>query len=305
MTLAFRGQLKLGTRSSALALWQTDHVSERLRELSPGLDTRAMPLSTLGDRKADAVLADLGGSAFSSEIDQALTERRIRVAVHSLKDLPIADNPGIVTAAILSREDPRDALVGAGEGGLAALPSGARVGTSSPRRTAQLRAARGDLIVEPVRGNVETRISKAVEGPLDAVVLAVAGLKRLGLTEHVRELLPLEDFLPAPGQGALAVQCRQDDEEARALLELIDDPAVRAEVDAERAFLAGLGGGCSLPVGALARHVEGGRLELRGFVGALNGDETLSVSATGVDPVELGRSLAEEALGLGARDLLA
>ncbi|MCH7991363.1 MAG: hydroxymethylbilane synthase [Gemmatimonadetes bacterium] len=305
MTLAFRGQLKLGTRSSALALWQTDHVSERLRELSPGLDTRAMPLSTLGDRKADAVLADLGGSAFSSEIDQALTERRIRVAVHSLKDLPIADNPGIVTAAILSREDPRDALVGAGEGGLAALPSGARVGTSSPRRTAQLRAARGDLIVEPVRGNVETRISKAVEGPLDAVVLAVAGLKRLGLTEHVRELLPLENFLPAPGQGALAVQCRQDDEEARALLELIDDPVVRAEVDAERAFLAGLGGGCSLPVGALARHVEGGRLELRGFVGALNGDETLRVSATGVDPVELGRSLAEEALGLGARDLLA
>ena len=305
MTLAFRGQLKLGTRSSALALWQTDHVSERLRELSPGLDTRAMPLSTLGDRKADAVLADLGGSAFSSEIDQALTERRIRVAVHSLKDLPIADNPGIVTAAILSREDPRDALVGAGEGGLAALPSGARVGTSSPRRAAQLRAARGDLIVEPVRGNVETRISKAVEGPLDAVVLAVAGLKRLGLTEHVRELLPLENFLPAPGQGALAVQCRQDDEEARALLELIDDPVVRAEVDAERAFLAGLGGGCSLPVGALARHVEGGRLELRGFVGALNGDETLRVSATGVDPVELGRSLAEEALGLGARDLLA
>lgn len=305
MTLAFRGQLKLGTRSSALALWQTDHVSERLRELSPGLDTRAMPLSTFGDREADAVLADLGGSAFSSEIDQALTERRIRVAVHSLKDLPIADNPGIVTAAILSREDPRDALVGAGEGGLAALPSGARVGTSSPRRAAQLRAARGDLIVEPVRGNVETRISKAVEGPLDAVVLAVAGLKRLGLTEHVRELLPLEDFLPAPGQGALAVQCRQDDKEARALLELIDDPAVRAEVDAERAFLAGLGGGCSLPVGALARHVEGGRLELRGFVGALNGDETLRVSATGVDPVELGRSLAEEALGLGARNLLA
>jgi hydroxymethylbilane synthase len=130
-------------------------------------------------------------------------------------------------------------------------------------------------------------------------------LKRLGLTEHVRELLPLEDFLPAPGQGALAVQCRQDDKEARALLELIDDPAVRAEVDAERAFLAGLGGGCSLPVGALARHVEGGRLELRGFVGALNGDETLRVSATGVDPVELGRSLAEEALGLGARNLLA
>ena len=169
-----------------------------------------------------------------------------------------------MTAAILSRDDPRDALVSAHEGGLAALPGGATVGTSSPRRLAQLRTVRNDLTVEPVRGNVETRISKAIDGPLDAVVLAAAGLNRLGLTEHVTELLPLEDFLPAPGQGALAVQCRVEDEEARALLGLIDDAAVRAEVDGERAFLAGLGGGCSLPVGALGRHVEGGQLELRG-----------------------------------------
>lgn len=305
MRLAFRGQLRLGTRSSALALWQTEHVSKRLRDVSPGLHTHALPLSTLGDREAGAVLADLGGAAFSSEIDQALLERRIRVAVHSLKDLPIADNPGIVTAAILSREDPRDALVSSREGGLAALPSGARVGTSSPRRAAQLRAVRADVTVEAVRGNVETRISKAVDGPLDAVILAVAGLNRLGLTEHVSELLPLEDFLPAPGQGALAVQCQRDDEEVRTLLELIDDEAVRAEADAERAFLAGLGGGCSLPVGALARHVAGGRLELRGFVGERKGDATLRVSATGVDPVELGRALAEEAVRQGAKGLLA
>jgi len=304
MTPAFRGALLLGTRSSALALWQTDHVSQRLREASPGLATRAEPLSTLGDRKADAVLTELGGAAFSSEIDRALLDGRIRVAVHSLKDLPIRDNSGLVTAAILSRDDPRDALVSAREGGLAALPSGATVGTSSPRRLAQLRAVRRDLTIEPVRGNVETRISKAVDGPLDAVVLAAAGLNRLGLTKHVTELLPLADFLPAPGQGALAVQCRVDDDEAQALLGLIDDADVRAEVDAERAFLAGLGGGCSLPVGALARHVAGDHLELRGFVGALAGGESIRVSASGTDPVELGRSLANEALGLGAKKLL-
>lgn len=305
MTPAFRGELLLGTRSSTLALWQTDHVSQRLRDVSAGLDTRALPLSTLGDREVDAALTDLGGAAFSSEIDRALLEGEIRVAVHSLKDLPIEDNPGLVTAAILSRDDPRDALVSAHDGGLAALPRGATVGTSSPRRRAQLRAARNDLTVEPVRGNVETRVSKAVDGPLDAVVLAAAGLNRLGLTEHVTELLPLEGFLPAPGQGALAVQCRIDDDEARALLDLIDDAAVRAEVNAERAFLAGLGGGCSLPVGALGRYVAGGLLELRGFVGSLNGDESIRVSSKGLDAVELGRSLAEEALGLGATELLA
>lgn len=295
----------LGTRSSALALWQTEHVSGRLREASPSLNMRALPLSTLGDREVGAVLSDLGGAAFSSEIDLALLDGRVRVAVHSLKDLPIQDNTGIVTAAILSRDDPRDALVSTREGGLDALPSGARVGTSSPRRHAQIIAARDDLVVEPVRGNVQTRISKAVDGPLDAVVLAAAGLNRLGLTEHVSELLPTDMFLPAPGQGALAVQCREDDEEARALLDLIDDSAVRSEVDAERAFLSALGGGCSLPVGALARYVEGAPLELHGFVGALNGGESIRVSSSGEDPLELGRALAEDAFSLGARELLA
>jgi len=305
MTQAFRGELLLGTRSSALALWQTDHVYQRLREASPSLIARTLPLSTLGDREVGAVLSDLGGAAFSSEIDLALLEGRVRVAVHSLKDLPIQDNTGIVTAAILSRDDPRDALVSSHEGGLDALPSGSRVGTSSPRRRAQILAARDDLVVEAVRGNVQTRIAKAVEGALDAVVLAVAGLNRLGLTEHVSELLPTETFLPAPGQGALAVQCREDDDEARALLDLIDDAAVRNEVDAERAFLSALGGGCSLPVGALARNIEGALLELHGFVGALNGGESIRVSSRGEDPLQLGRALAEDAFSLGARELLA
>jgi hydroxymethylbilane synthase len=305
MPKAFRGKLLLGTRSSALARWQTDHVSRRLSEASPSLEVSALPLSTLGDREVDAVLSDLGGAAFSSEIDRALLDGRVGAAVHSLKDLPIQDNTGIVTAAVLSRDDPRDALVSALGGGLASLPSGAKIGTSSPRRRAQVLAFRDDLVVEPVRGNVETRISKAVDGPLDAVVLAAAGLNRLGLTEHVTELLSIETFLPAPGQGALAVQCREDDHETRALLALIDEPAVRAEVDAERAFLSALGGGCSLPVGALARHGGGSPLELRGFVGAVNGGESIHISASGEDPLELGRALAEHAFSLGARELLA
>ena len=174
-------------------------------EVSPSLAVRAVPLSTLGDREVDAVLSDLGGAAFSSEIDRALLDGRVGVAVHSLKDLPIKDNTGIVTAAVLSRDDPRDALVSTLEGGLASLPSGAKIGTSSPRRRAQVLAFRNDLLVEPVRGNVETRIAKAVKGPLDAVVLAAAGLNRLGRVEHIKELLSIETFVPAPGQGALAV----------------------------------------------------------------------------------------------------
>lgn len=304
MPSPLRGELLLGTRASALALWQADHISRLLSEVVVGLEPRPEPLSTLGDREVDAVLSNLGGAAFSSEIERALVEGRVRAAVHSLKDLPIQDRPGVVTAAILSREDTRDALISTRKGGLAALPSGAVVGTSSPRRRAQLKDVRPDLLVEPVRGNVQTRISRAVDGPFDAVVVAAAGINRLALTEHVSELLPLDDFVPAPGQGALAVQCRDDDDEMRALLALIDDASVRSEVEAERAFLQELGGGCSLPVGAWARPVSGDGLELRGYVGALAGGDSIRVSSRGDDPQELGRELAQEALRLGARELL-
>jgi hydroxymethylbilane synthase len=304
MTQPFREELLLGTRSSALALWQTDHVSKILREASPGVGARPFPLSTLGDRNLDAVLSDLGGASFSSEIDQALLDGRVRVAVHSLKDLPIEDNAGVVTAAILSREDTRDALVSARKGGLAQLPLGAKVGTSSPRRAAQLKAYRADLMIEAVRGNVETRMRKAIDGPLDAVILAAAGLNRLGFTRDIQELLSVDDFVPAPGQGALAVQCREDDSEVRTLLGLIDDKTVRKEVDAERAFLAALGGGCSLPVGALATSDGGDELELNGFVGAVDGSAHIRISRRGPDPLRLGRALADEAFRLGAREIL-
>ena len=304
MSTRFGGEMSLGTRSSALARWQTDHVSQRLSEVSPELRTSVVALSTVGDRRVDAVLSDLGGAAFSSEIHRALVAGEFRAAVHSLKDLPIKDVAGVVTAAILSREDPRDALVSGSRRGLAELPPGAKVGTSSPRRRSQIRAYRDDLQVEAVRGNVETRASKTLDGTLDAVVLAAAGLNRLGLQEKVTELLSLDDFLPAPGQGALAVQCREEDDEMRSLLALIDDGDVRRAVDAERSFLAALGGGCSLPVGALAELTSDGSLRLRGFVGALHGGDCVRVSATGRDPLELGRSLAEEAFALGARELL-
>ena len=304
MTQPVREKLLLGTRSSALALWQANHVSQMLRDAAPGVSARPLPLSTLGDRRLDAALSDLGGASFSSEIDQALLDGRVRVAVHSLKDLPIQDNPGIVTAAILSREDTRDALVSTNEGGLAGLPIGAKVGTSSPRRAAQLKAYRADLIIEALRGNVETRVRTAVDGPLDAVILAAAGLNRLGLTGDIQELLSVEAFVPAPGQAALAVQCREDDSDVRTLLGLIDDKTVRTEVQAERGFLAALGGGCSLPVGALATSQGGGLLELTGFVGAVDGSKQIQISRRGSDPLQLALALAAEACRLGARDIL-
>ncbi|MDE0899888.1 MAG: hydroxymethylbilane synthase [Longimicrobiales bacterium] len=304
MTQPVREELLLGTRASALALWQAEHVSKMLREASSGVCARPFPLSTLGDRSLDAALSDLGGASFSSEIDQALLGRRVRVAVHSLKDLPIQDNAGIVTAAILSREDPRDALVSSKKGGLAQLPIGAKVGTSSPRRAAQIKAYRADLIIKAVRGNVETRVRRAIDGPLDAVILAAAGLNRLGLTRDIQELLSVDDFVPAPGQAALAVQCREDDAEVRTLLGLIDDKKVRTEVQAERAFLAALGGGCSLPVGALATSAEGGALELTGFVGAVDGSAHIQISRRGSDPLPLARALAAEAFRMGAREIL-
>ena len=299
-------KIRIATRKSELALWQANHVAGKLVELAQVSDVTLVPLSTRGDEILDRSLQKIGGKGlFIKELEVAMQAGEADIAVHSMKDVPAEMPDGFCIATVLERASPADALVSAREGGLASLPGGARVGTSSPRRRAQILAFRDDLVVEPVRGNVETRVSKAVDGPLDAVVLAAAGLNRLGLTEHVREVLPIETFLPAPGQGALAVQCREDDQQARALLALIDDPEVRAEVDAERAFLSALGGGCSLPVGALARHVEGAPLELHGFVGALNGGESIRVSSVGEDPLELGRALAEEAFSLGARELLA
>jgi hydroxymethylbilane synthase len=290
-------QVRIGTRGSMLALRQTEAVVRAIRAAWPSVRCDVLPITTTGDRDLDRPIPAFGGKGvFTAEIEAALARGEIQLAVHSLKDLPTAKRPGLAIGAILRREDWADALVARGARGFASLPQGARVGTSSLRRAAQLRAARPDLQVESIRGNVETRLRKLDEGLFEAVVLALAGLRRVGLEARVTEPLPAEVMLPAPGQGALAVQCRDDDEAAARLLAPIDDAPTRAAVTAERAFLASLEAGCSAPVAALA-EVRDGRLEIQGLLATGDGSAVWRVSGSGdpEEPVELGTRLAREA----------
>ena len=296
--------LTFATRPSALARWQTDYVADLLRAAHPGLTIDIQVIVTQGDRILDKPLPAIGGKGlFTVELERALRDGRVDAAVHSLKDLPVEDAPGLTIGLTPPRADARDAIICPAGHTLDALPAGAVVGTSSPRRQAQLLAYRPDLTVKPIRGNVDTRIRKAREGQYDAIVLAAAGVIRLGLKDAVTQYLPLDVMLPAPGQGVLGVQCRADDERTLALLAAVEDPAARAAAQAERAFLAGLGGGCSIPVAAYARPVDGG-LHLTGLVASPDGRRTLRVEGTGDDPLALGRALAEEALVRGAAAIL-
>ncbi len=241
----------LGTRGSALALEQARRVAARL-----GRDVELRVVRGRGD-VSDGPLRELGDGTFVTALEDALRRGEIDAAVHSLKDLPTDERAGLVLAAIAEREDPRDVLLTRARGGLASLPSHARVGTGSPRRAAQLALLRPDLSFTDIRGNVDTRMRKVAEGEYDATVLALAGLRRLGVSLSDREILSLEEMLPAPGQGALAVQCRADDASAILWIAELDDPAVRDATAAERALLRGLGGSCELPLGAYARVVDG------------------------------------------------
>src|SRR5215211_5526977 len=234
--------LNFATRSSALARWQTAHVIRLLQNTWPTLECSEHIITTTGDRVLDRPLPEIGGKGlFTAELEEALLSGEVDAAVHSLKDLPVEEPPGIVIGAIPEREAAYDVLVSAEAWTLPNLPEGARVGTCSLRRTAQLLARRPDLTILPLRGNVDTRLRKVLNGEYDAIVLAAAGLTRLGLEAHITETLPLDMMLPAPGQGALAVQCRADDEETLRLLTAIHDPLTYAAVSAERAFLSGLG----------------------------------------------------------------
>jgi hydroxymethylbilane synthase len=288
-----RRTIRLGTRGSALARWQTEHVRDLLLHARKGLHAEMVVLTTSGDRSLDVPLAQMGGKgAFTAELEQALRDGAIDLAVHSLKDLPTTDSAGLVIGAIIARADPRDILITRGGHTLATLPAGARIGTSSRRRSAQLLRRRPDLTILDIRGNVDTRLRKALDadGPYDGVVLAQAGIERLGLVVQHVERLSDEVMLPAPGQGALAVQCR-DDADLLALLAPIDHEPTRLAVTAERGFLAGLGGGCATPISALG-VVEGNRLSLRGRVTRPDGREEMDVSG------ESGASLdAAHALG--------
>ncbi len=296
----------IGSRRSQLALWQTMHIVSLLQKKRPGLHCEVIPIDTRGDQILDTPLAEMPGKGvFTAELEKGLRERSIDLAVHSLKDLPVEDAPELSLGAITARADVRDVLVAREASTLAALPAGAVVGTSSPRRRLQILAARPDLEVRPIRGNVETRVGKVQSGAYDAAVLAAAGLVRLGMTGVIGEWLPLQLMLPAPGQGALAVQCRAVDPFIQELLAEIDDPAARAETTAERAFLSGLGGGCSAPIAAHAAASSGGNLALQGLVADRDGRQVIRVAGQGTDPADLGRRLAEEALAQGAGLLLA
>jgi len=296
----------LGTRGSALARAQAELVATALRSAWPGLEVAVRPIETAGDRTqaSGRPLPEIGGKGlFTEALERALREGDIDLAVHSLKDLPTAEAPGVVVGAICVREDPRDCVVARSGSALASLPSGAVLGTSSLRRLAQLRASRPDVEVRSIRGNVDTRIRKVREGEYDATVLAAAGVRRLGLENAVTEWLPLETMLPAPGQGALAVQCRAGDDEALTLLAAVDDPAARSETTAERAFLSALGGGCAAPVAAHGRVTASG-VRLDALVASLDGREIVRVRGEGA-VAEVGERLAREALDAGAGRILA
>ena len=296
--------LRFGTRASLLARTQTQTVVDSL-----GIAAETVLISTEGDRSSQ-LLTQLGGTGvFVSALREALLAGEIDVAVHSFKDLPTAPAAGITLAAVPVREDPRDALCSRDGLTLLDLPAGSKIGTGSPRRAAQLRALDLGLEIVAIRGNIDTRLGK-VGTDVDAVVLAVAGLKRVDLAEKISEILDPIQVLPAPAQGALAIECRADDPDALAVLAALDDPATRAAVTAERALLAGLEAGCSAPVGALAEVSEGddGQLEifLRGSVTAIDGTDAVRLSATGdVNSAEqIGRRLADELIELGANMMM-
>ena len=297
--------LRIATRKSPLALWQTEHVASRLRTLHPGLEIALVPLSTRGDEVLDRSLSRIGGKGlFLKELEEAMQRGEADCAVHSLKDVPMVLEPGFALPAILARADHADGFVSNAWDGIDALPPGARVGTSSVRRQAQLRARRADLRLLDLRGNVNTRLAKLDAGDYDAIVLACAGLQRLGFDARIRARLDAPDWLPAPAQGAIAAECREDDVATQALLAALDDAPTRSCVEAERALNRALDGSCQVPIAAYARHV-GGDLRLQALVGALDGR---IVRADGEGPAgeadALGRRVAQVLRDRGADALL-
>ena len=298
--------IRIGTRGSALALFQARQVADALRAALPERGCEVETIRSAGDRSPDAPIASLGTGAFTGALQQALLDGRVDAAVHSLKDLPVGPTPGVATIPVLERADPRDALIDRLNRSLFNLPPGARVGTSSPRRTAQLRRGRSDLDYLPIRGNVDTRVRKVADGEYDAVVLAAAGLLRLGLTERVTEFFSPRAVAPAPGQGALAVQVRSDDEELLAAAGLLRHEPTAAAVEAERWVLRAAGAGCLIPIGAYGEVGADGALSLFAAVTSLDGAEAYRAEVNGPveDPCVTGRAAYAALLEEGAGALL-
>lgn len=292
------------TRPSKLARWQTNYVIQLLQQAVPDLVCEIIVITTRGDKELDKPLPDIGGKGlFTQELETELLSGHVCAAVHSLKDLPVENTAGLTVGAIPVRVDPRDVLVCPQSYSLEELPSGAVIGTSSLRRQAQVLRHRPDLKIESIRGNVDTRIRKVEEGQYDAAVMAGAGITRLGLGKHIATWLPLSIILPAPGQGALGIQCRADDKTTLAILKIISDIDTAKSVRAERAFLLALGGGCSIPVGAHA-EIKNGAIAMQGLVAATDGTRVIKVSGQGEDPQVLGKQLAQKALTQGAGEML-
>jgi hydroxymethylbilane synthase len=295
-------KLRIGTRGSLLALWQAEHVKGLLT--ARGHEVELHKITTTGDQVLDRRLESIGGKgAFLKEIEEAMLAGQVDLAVHSLKDVPTALPAGLSLCAYLERADPRDALLSNSGKRLESLPAGARVGTTSLRRSSQVKAMRPDLHVDDLRGNVDTRIRRLRERHYDAILLAMAGLVRLGRTGEVTQILEPDAFVPAPGQGAIALECRQDDADTRAAAAALDHAPTARAVTAERALLAALEGGCNVPLGAHAAPGPGG-LRLRAFVARADGSTILRGEDTGDDPEELGRRVAADLLARGAWQLV-
>lgn len=298
--------LRIATRESPLALWQAEHVGARLRAAHPGLDVTLVPMTTSGDRMAARPLSGIGGKGlFVKELEQAMLDGRADLAVHSMKDVPAQQPRGLALVAFLEGEDPRDAFVSSRFPSIDALPRGAHVGTASLRRQVQLRALRPDLRLGVLRGNVGTRLRKLDEGLFDGILLACAGLARLGLGARVREALDVERFVPAIGQGVIGIECRQDDTRTQALLAALHHEPTALRLAAERALNAGLGGACQLPIAGHAR-LDGEVVQLTGLVGSPDGARILRDRLQGpaAEAQRLGERLAERLLAAGAKDIL-
>jgi hydroxymethylbilane synthase len=290
-------RLRIGSRGSQLALWQANHIAALLRER--GHEVELEIIKTTGDKILDVALAKVGTKGmFTKEIEEALADKRVDLAVHSLKDLPTELSAEFEIAAITKRENSRDVLCSVKFDSIEHLPQAARVGTSSLRRQAQLMALRPDLQIHPLRGNVDTRLRKLAEGEYDAIILAAAGLYRLGKTDLVRQVIPQEIMCPAAGQGALGIEVRRGDENTRQHLAFLDDPHARASTTCERALLNKLGGGCQVPIGAAA-EVRGGRVHLDAIVAHPDGSRILRESRDGNEPEALGSEVGEILLRRG------
>lgn len=295
-------RLRIGSRGSQLALWQANHISALLRERGHQVEIEI--IKTTGDKITDVALAKVGTKGmFTKEIEEALAEGRVHLAVHSLKDLPTELSAGFEIAAITKRENPRDVFCSRKYSGIDDLPRGARVGTSSLRRQAQIKALRPDLEIHPLRGNVDTRLRKLEAGEYDAVILAAAGLNRLGKTDLIKQVIPADVMCPAAGQGALGIEIRAGDAATRDHLAFLDDADARAATTCERALLNKLGGGCQVPIGAFA-EVRNGKLHLDALVADPDGSKVLRESREGSDPVKLGESVGETLLSRGGDAIL-